>query len=133
MLKPGQFALYHIQFRVGDSTRVYSEWHALRYLSQLYLPVKVPWLSVNSVDATERTIAERFGRASGAPTGVPVSFNQAAIANYYRDYIVDGKIAFVRSHYGEERAMWVEKSERELERRYEGMVEGQEKEGDSSA
>lgn len=78
-------------------------------------------------------LAPREQRVSGTPTEVPVSFNQAAIANYYRDYIVDGKIAFVRSHYGEERAMWVEKSERELERRYEGMVESQEKEGDPSA
>ena len=123
LLKPGQFALYHIQFRVGDSASVYAEWHALKHIIRLYLPVAAPWLPTDREEVTERILADRFGRAGASPAGVHVLFNQPAMIEYYRDYIIDGKVAFVKSHYGAERAQWMQKGERELERRFKEMAE----------
>ena len=57
------------------------------------------------------------------PAGLHVLFNHTAIIEYSRDNIVGGRIAFLRSHYGEERALWVGKVEREVQRKHKELVE----------
>ncbi|KAI0359911.1 hypothetical protein OH77DRAFT_877976 [Trametes cingulata] len=117
-LQPGDYALLHMQFRLGDGSTHTRDWHAfalLHSLSVTFLPAlassslpsslsSLPTLPGVSPGSLDRSLAAEFG--NGAPPSGPLRapFDHAALRAHYADDVARGVYAHVESHYGTARA-----------------------------
>ena len=108
-LKQGEYAIFHLQFRVGDGDRIAKDWEGFRLLESIHIPYAIwdgttsPASLVPSLPLVHLPPSE--GEASNAKgRSLRVPFNQRAVSAHYEDFIERGEEAFMRSHYGDERA-----------------------------
>ena len=106
-LKPGDFVVMWVQFRIGDDHTINMEWQALRCLDHAIIPFMV-WdrtsrpITLMAVIPPAYTLPELAAQTADPSTvkHLHVPLNQAAITAHYRDYIEHGEEAFFRTHYG---------------------------------
>ncbi|TFK94086.1 hypothetical protein K466DRAFT_658079 [Polyporus arcularius HHB13444] len=113
-LHPGEFALLHMQFRIGDGDLIVSEWDALSCLRALAVPVVAPYdpavCNTTSLDAsislkTDPVSGKLIDElASPGVTEVRLPFDFYAAEAYYEDLSEKGELAFIKSHRGEKEA-----------------------------
>ncbi len=111
-LRPGQYAILQMQYRVGDGGSIRKDWTALRLVQTLTLPVIVPWEEDRSPTAIEADFARDHAKSGATPLGMRVIFDQDAVQEFFKDGIKGGDEAHIRSHYGEK---GVKKYDRETE------------------
>ncbi|TFK94082.1 hypothetical protein K466DRAFT_22946 [Polyporus arcularius HHB13444] len=111
-LRPGQYAILQMQYRVGDGGSIRKDWTALRLVQTLTLPVIVPWEEDRSLTAIEADFARDHAKSGATPLGMRVMFDQDAVQEFFKDGIKGGDEAHIRSHYGEK---GVKKYDRETE------------------
>ena len=97
-LKPGQYAIMQMQFRVGDGKTIRTYWNALSRLDSLCMPFIAPWKG-DSPDAYDEVFTKQR-----IPQGLCAYMDMEAIVTFYRDAAVKGEHAFVESHYGKDQA-----------------------------
>ncbi|TBU38121.1 hypothetical protein BD309DRAFT_1012691 [Dichomitus squalens] len=110
-LDPGDYAILHLQFRVGDGRRVAKDWEAMACIESLHLPYSLwdgtspPRSLVPSLPLAQTPIPAPTP-AEGEPRGRAVTalFNQRAVRAHYADFIEHGEEAYLRSHFGDARA-----------------------------
>ncbi|OSD06538.1 hypothetical protein PYCCODRAFT_1383571 [Trametes coccinea BRFM310] len=124
LLNTGDYAIMHMQFRVGDGDNVSKDWEALSCLESLCFP----WVSwdgstphaslASSLPTAQSPIlsADNTGSSSAAPGHLlRAPINQPMVRAHYKDFIEHGEEAYLRSHYGDARA--------EMSRSADGMME----------
>ena len=110
ILQTGEYAILHLQFRVGDGERILMNWQAMGCLETLRIPYAL-WDGTTdpSTFLSSLPLAQFPGLIAASTTDSPVRslgarFDQCAVTEYYADYIEQGKIAYLRSHFGDARA-----------------------------
>ncbi|KAI0707398.1 hypothetical protein C8Q76DRAFT_860519 [Earliella scabrosa] len=106
MINQGECVIFHLQFRVGDGNYISKDWEAFRLLETLRIPYAI-WAGTTSpsVLATTLPLAHKRPPSSDARGRTPcVRFDQDAVSRQYADFIERGEDAYLRSHYGDERA-----------------------------
>ncbi|KAI0635897.1 hypothetical protein C8Q77DRAFT_1100288 [Trametes polyzona] len=115
LLNTGEYAILHLQFRVGDGDMISKDWEALGALEAIYLPW-APWDGSTPLDATAASLPSAHAHSLANPTAdgsdstahagklLRAPFDQRAIRSYYADFIERGEEAYMRSHYGDARA-----------------------------
>ncbi|KAI0833436.1 hypothetical protein BC628DRAFT_1308562 [Trametes gibbosa] len=129
VLHTGEYAVLHLQFRVGDGDTISKDWEALGCLEAIHLP----WASWDGA-VSPATVAATLPSAQSPPqppsgtseVGSSTSpgqarahllrapFDQLAIRAHYADFIERGEEAYMRSHYGDART--------DMTRNAEGML-----------
>ncbi|EJF64993.1 hypothetical protein DICSQDRAFT_167141 [Dichomitus squalens LYAD-421 SS1] len=118
-LDPGEHAILHLQFRVGDGHRIAKDWEAMTCIESLRLPYAlwdgasppsslVPSLPLAQAPIPALAEGQQRGRAITAP------LDQRAVRAHYADFIEHGEEAYLRSHFGDARA--------DMARTMEGMM-----------
>ena len=105
-LKPGEYAILHLQFRVGDGERITKDWEAFSLLDTLHIPYTL-WDGTSNPASLvpSLVLAQSSDPTPESPAkSVRIQFNQRAVKEHYADFIQHGEQAYVRSHFGEERA-----------------------------
>ncbi|TFK94079.1 hypothetical protein K466DRAFT_22902 [Polyporus arcularius HHB13444] len=97
VLHPGQFAVVHFQFCVGDGSTIKTEWQALRCLERFLVPCVSPWDGRDAASYDEDATAARLH-------AVQCAIDAQAVEDYYRDIIGGNEAAFVASHHSNAQA-----------------------------
>lgn len=102
-LGKGDFAVFQLQFRVGDDDTIFKDWQALDALESIALPW-APWDDATTPAFTALGLPSLQASPLVYFTGMPgrllrAPFDHAAVHAYFADFIEDGQDAFVRSHF----------------------------------
>ncbi|KAL1949445.1 hypothetical protein VTO73DRAFT_8326 [Trametes versicolor] len=97
LLAPGDFAILHLQFRVGDGDTISKDWEALGALEALFLP----WApsDITSPPCLPTAQAPASGAEGSGLLRAP--FDQRGVRAHYADFIEQGEEAYMRSHFGD--------------------------------
>ncbi|KAJ8469814.1 hypothetical protein ONZ51_g8750 [Trametes cubensis] len=113
-LNTGDYAILHLQFRVGNGDNISKDWEALGCLESFFIPW-APWDGTTpyaSLAASLPTAQSAYLATPGdAPTSVRATFDQRAVRAHYADFIEHGEDAYLRSHYGDARADMAQSAE----------------------
>ncbi|KAI0368593.1 hypothetical protein BV20DRAFT_968945, partial [Pilatotrama ljubarskyi] len=102
-LKPGDYVLLHMQFRIGDGDAYKRDWHAFSFLHSIYVAFVPSWPGIPP-DAADRALAGEFG--NGHPPAAPLGarFDHTVMRAHYDDDVERGAGAYMENHFGKERA-----------------------------
>lgn len=124
-LNQGEYAIFHLQFRVGDGDAISKEWQALGCLEKIHIPYATwdgtasPSTLASSLPLaqsdTPSSTAEGSSGSAGVGQSLRASFNQRAIRAHYADFIERGEEAYLRSHYGDARANMARDADKMME------------------
>lgn len=102
-LKKGDFAVFQLQFRVGDDDTILNDWQALDAIESISIPW-APWdnatppaFTALGLPSLHRAPLVQFAGAEGRLLCAP--FDHTAVHAYFADFIKNGQDAFVRSHF----------------------------------
>lgn len=102
-LKKGDFAVFQLQFRVGDDDTILNDWQALDAIESISIPW-APWDNATPPAFTALGLPSlqgppliHFAGAEGRLLCAP--FDHTAVHAYFEDFIKNGQDAFVRSHF----------------------------------
>ncbi|TFK94053.1 hypothetical protein K466DRAFT_477247, partial [Polyporus arcularius HHB13444] len=101
-LNPGDYAIVHMQFRVGDGQEISRDWEALCRMRSFRLPAVAPWDGQSP--ASHELGATALLLSPPRSIGIRAFFDQDATLAYYREILEEGQRAFIESHYGVEQA-----------------------------
>lgn len=100
-LGKGDFAVFQLQFRVGDDDTISKDWQALDALESITMvwekTTTHPAFTAPSLPIPQGPPVLDSAGASGRLLRAP--FDHAAVHAYFADFIEDGQDAFVRSHF----------------------------------
>ncbi|RDX57374.1 hypothetical protein OH76DRAFT_1368441 [Lentinus brumalis] len=101
VLEPGQYAVIHAQFLIGDGSTATSPWKAMTCLESLYLPCVSPW-DGHSAESHDRECEYDPAAVCDESRAGGVHFNidTEALDDFYRDWDCDGGITFLATHFG---------------------------------
>ncbi|KAI1797157.1 hypothetical protein LXA43DRAFT_982973 [Ganoderma leucocontextum] len=117
-LNPGEYVILHLQFRVGDGDRISKDWEAMGVCETIRIPYAIwdgtaaPASLVPSLPLAQTPVpvpSDGPGRSLRAP------FNQRDVKAHYADFIERGEEAYIRAHFGDERADMVRSGEKMIE------------------
>lgn len=102
LLSTGDFAILHLQFRVGDGDTISKDWEALGALEALFLPW-APFHITSTSTALPAALPTAQAPASGAEGSglLRAPFDQRGVRAHYADFIEHGEEAYMRSHFGD--------------------------------
>ncbi|OJT07607.1 hypothetical protein TRAPUB_1537 [Trametes pubescens] len=108
LLNTGEYAILHLQFRVGDGNTISKDWEALGALEAFFLPW-APWDGTSAPAALAGSFPTAQAPASDASSTthgrlLRAPFDQPGVDEYFADFIEHGEEAYTRSHYGDARA-----------------------------
>ncbi|KAI0714290.1 hypothetical protein C8T65DRAFT_573559 [Cerioporus squamosus] len=103
LLRPGDYVIYSMQFRVGNGASISLDFEALSSLAGFSLAWSTSQQGYHPL-LQDRLIAEIVYKCGPANGSLLMMFDHAAICEYYDDYITKGGDAFVESHYGKDQA-----------------------------
>ncbi|OJT10745.1 hypothetical protein TRAPUB_12739 [Trametes pubescens] len=108
-LNKGDFAVFQLQFHVGDDDTISKDWQALDALESIALPW-APWDNSTAPAFTALGLPSlqgpplvHFSNAPGRLLCAP--FDHGAVHEYFADLIEDSEDAFLRSHFGSSSAV----------------------------
>lgn len=108
LLATGDFAILHLQFRVGDGDTISKDWEALGALEALLLPwapsdgTSTPAALAASLPTAQSSTSGESSTAHGRLLRAP--FDQRGVDEYFADFIEHGEETYMRSHFGDARA-----------------------------
>ncbi|KAI0671699.1 hypothetical protein C8Q78DRAFT_1168540 [Trametes maxima] len=127
-LRTGDFAILHLQFRVGDGDAISKDWEAFHCLESIVLPwaswdgTTPPASLIPSLPTAQSPPVPTPTPAQGGSTAQTPSahalrapFDQRAVRTYYADFIERGEEAYMRSHYGDARTDMARGAEQMME------------------
>lgn len=103
-LRKGDFAVFQLQFRIGDDDTISNDWQALHALESISIPW-VPWDNANPDAFTAGFTALSLPGLQGSPPVyfpelLSAPFDHAAVDHYFEDLVQNGQDAFLCSHVG---------------------------------
>lgn len=108
VLCTGDFVVLHLQFRLGDDETISKEWDALQVIEAIFIPY-VPLDGIGahvdlspSLPTVQSPVSVDDTPAIGRLLRVPL--DQAAVRDYFADFLQHGQEAYMRSHFGAARA-----------------------------
>ncbi|KAM5535972.1 hypothetical protein V8D89_010412 [Ganoderma adspersum] len=113
-LNPGEYAILHLQFRVGDGDRVSKDWEALGACEMIRIPYAI-WDGTAPPISLASSLPLAQAPTSGTGKALRAGFNQRAVRAHYADFIERGEEAYIRVHFGDARADMVQSGERMME------------------
>ncbi|KAI0649152.1 hypothetical protein C8Q79DRAFT_999011 [Trametes meyenii] len=127
-LHTGEFAILHLQFRVGDGDAISKDWEAFHCVESIVLPwvswdgttppsALVPSLPTAQSPPGPASTTAAEGSSTQAPRGhaLRAPFDQRAVQTHYADFIERGEEAYMRSHYGDARTDMARGAEQMME------------------
>ncbi|KAI9060681.1 hypothetical protein FKP32DRAFT_1595408 [Trametes sanguinea] len=109
-LNTGDYAILHLQFRVGDGDNISKDWEAFNCLESVCFPWvswdgSTPYTTLASSLPTVQSAA-RSAPDTGSSPGrlLRATINQPLVRAYYKDFVEHGEEAYMRSHFGDARA-----------------------------
>lgn len=99
LLRPGDFAIFESQYRLGGPS-ITKDFEALSLLSHIIIPA-VPYDP--SFPGPYKDLLPRAAN-KGELCEVRGMIDQEEVEDWYADYVTLGKKAYIRSHYGQARA-----------------------------
>ncbi|RPD60038.1 hypothetical protein L226DRAFT_613017 [Lentinus tigrinus ALCF2SS1-7] len=114
-LKMGEYAIFRVQFRVGDGDTISKDWEALACLETIVIPYAI-WDGTSS----PATLASSLPQADTQPSSGPgralhARFDQAVVKTHYAEYVEHGEEAYIRAHFGDARADMTSGAEKMME------------------
>ncbi|RDX57375.1 hypothetical protein OH76DRAFT_1476775 [Lentinus brumalis] len=101
-LKPGEYVVYRIQFRVGDDDGLTTDFGALGRLAGLNLAFTL-WEHGLNPTLLDYILSTTIHKDGHVPQGLGVLLDHHAIYQHYADFIEKGQEAFIESHFGRKR------------------------------
>lgn len=117
-LNPGEYAILHLQFRVGDGTQISKDWEAIGLCETIRIPYAL-WDGTAPPSSLfpSLPLAQSPAHAGGPGQGKALRavFDQRAVRTHYAAFIELGEEAYIRAHFGDARADMVRSGERMME------------------
>ncbi|KAH9903001.1 hypothetical protein C8Q73DRAFT_661874 [Cubamyces lactineus] len=115
-LNTGEYAILHLQFRVGNGDTISKDWEAFGCLASFFIPW-APWDGTTPYASLAPSLPTAQSAYLATPAqatssqAVRATFDQRAVRAHYADFIERGEDAYLRSHYGDARADMAQSAE----------------------
>jgi hypothetical protein len=117
VLNPGEYAIFHLQFRIGDGKHISKDWEAIRICETIHIPYALwdgtaaPSSLVPSLPLAQTPTPTITGNGKA----LRATFNQRVVREHYADFIEHGEEAYIRTHFGDARADMARSGEQMME------------------
>ena len=112
-LKTGEYAIFNLQFRVGDGENITKDWQAMECLETFRIPYVLwdgtsdPSTFVSSLPLAQTPSLVPASEMESPTRSLSVRFDQPAVTEHYSEFIEHGEEAYIRSHFGDARLSMV--------------------------